>query len=111
MTEIELNFIKDKELLLFLENNKPGGISSVMGDRPVVLDVNKEILYINANNLYAMSQYFLTGEFEKLPFDPNNYTYTEGGWRDNNLEQLVEDLLQIPDDFEYVNMDSLENVI
>ena len=42
-----------------------------------------------------MSQYLPTGESEVLPLNLCNYT-------DNyNLEQLVEDLLQIPDDNEY----------
>ena len=104
LTNIKLDFIKDtaklpsgKELLLLLENNIRGGISSVMGDRHVQSNENKQILYIDANNLYgwAMSQYVPTGEFEILPLNPCNYT-------DNyNLEQLVEDLLQIPDDNEY----------
>ena len=97
LTDIKLDFIKEKELLLLLENNIRGGISSVMGDRHVQSDETKQILYIDANNLYgwAMSQYLPTGEFEILPLNPCNYT-------DNyNLEQLVEDLLQIPDDNEY----------
>ena len=97
LTNIKLDFIKDKELLLLLENNIRGGISSVMGDRHVQSDENKQILEIDANNLYgwAMSQYLPTGEFEILPLNPCNYT-------DNyNLEHLVEDLLQIPDDNEY----------
>ena len=97
LTNIKLDFIKDENLLLLLENNIRGGISSVMGDRHVQSDENKQILYIDANNLYgwAMSQYLPTGEFEILPLNPCNYT-------DNyNLEQLVEDLLQIPDDNEY----------
>ena len=104
LTNIKLDFIKDtaklpsgKELLLLLEKNIRGGISSVMGDRHVQSDENKQILYIDANNLYgwAMSQYLPTGEFEILPLNPCNYT-------DNyNLEQLVEDLLQIPDDNEF----------
>ena len=97
LTNIKLDFIKDKELLLLLENNIRGGISSVMGDRHVQSDENKQILYIDANNLYgwAMSQCLPTGEFKILPLNTCDYT-------DNyNLEQLVEDLLQIPDDNEY----------
>ena len=63
-----------------------------MGDRHVISDVNKQILYIDANNLYgwAMSQYLPTGNFEKLLF-PDNYSQ----------EQVVNDLLQIPNDNEY----------
>ena len=69
LTNIKLDFIKDKELLLLLENNIRGGISSVTGDRHVQSDENKQILYIDANNLYgwAMSQYLPTGEFDILP--------------------------------------------
>ena len=46
-------------MILLLENNIRGGISSVMGDRYVKSDENKKKLYIDANNLYgwAMSQY------------------------------------------------------
>ena len=79
-------------MLSLLENNIRGGISSVMGDRQVVSDVNKQILYIHANILYgwAMSQYLSTGNFEKLLF-PDNYSQ----------EQVVEDLLEIPGDNEY----------
>ena len=71
MTKIKVDFIKDKELVLLLfENNIRGVISSVMCDRHVVSDVNKQILYIDAHNLYgwAMSQILPTGEFQRLPF-------------------------------------------
>ena len=46
-----------------------------MGDRHVVLDVNKQILYIDANILYgwAMSQNLPTGNFDKL-FIPDDYS-------------------------------------
>ena len=92
LTNIKLDFIKDKELLLLLENIIRGGISSVMGDRHVQSDENKQIQYIDANKLYewAMSQYLPTGEFKKLQL-PENYSQ----------DQLVGDLLQIPDDNEY----------
>ena len=99
LTKIKLDFIKDttkltsgKEFLLLLENNICGGSSSVMDDRHVVSDVNKHIFYIDANNLYGWvrSQPFPTGNFQKLLL-PDNYSQ----------EQVVEDLLQIPDDNEY----------
>ena len=45
LTNIKLDFIKDKELLLLLDNNIRGGISSVMGDRHVQSDENKQTLY------------------------------------------------------------------
>ena len=97
LTNIKLDFIKDKELVLLLENNIRGGISSVMGDRHVQSDENKQILYIDANNLYgwAMSQYLPTSEFEKLQLPEDNSTL------DNQLEQIVEDLTHCPDNNEF----------
>ena len=66
MTKIKLDFIKDKHLLLLLENNIRGGVSSVMGD--LELDENTKLLFIDANNLHrwAMSQYLPTGDFKKI---------------------------------------------
>ena len=92
LTKIKLDFIKDKQLLLLLENNIRGGISSVMGPRFIESNENTKLLYIDANNLYgwAMSQYLPTSEFEKLDF-PEGYI----------LEQIVEDLRFIPDNNEY----------
>ena len=74
LTNIKLDFIKDKELLLLIENNIRGGISIVMGDRSIESDENTNLLYIDANNLYgwAMSQYLPTSEFEKLYFPEVN---------------------------------------
>ena len=62
-TGINLQTLQDKDMILLLENNIRGGISSVMGDRYVRSDENEKILYIDANNLYghSMSQY--------LPYD------------------------------------------
>ena len=42
-------------MTLLLENNLRGGISSVMVDRCVILDGNKNILYSDANNLLGLS--------------------------------------------------------
>ena len=92
LTNIKLDFIKDKHLLQLLENNIRGGISSVMGDRFVESNENKQILYIDANILYgwAMRQYLPRGTFEKLYF-PKEY----------KLKQIVEDLRFIPDNNPY----------
>ena len=81
-TNIRLQTLQDKDLILLLENNIRGGISSVMGDRYVKSDENKKILYIDANNLYgwAMSQY--------LPYDNIKF--------DNKVK--LEDILNTPDD-------------
>ena len=58
LTKIKLDFIKDKQLLLLLENIIRGGISSVMGPRYIESNENTKLLYVDANNLYgwAMSQ-------------------------------------------------------
>ena len=67
-----------------------------MGDRFVESNENKQILYIDANNLYgcAMSQYLPTGTFENLYF-PQKYGEA------TQLEQIVEDLRYIPDNNPY----------
>ena len=61
-TKTKLEPIKDKLLVLLLENNIRGGISSVLGDRYVEYDFDNQILYIDENNLYGlgMSQYLPT---------------------------------------------------
>ena len=69
-------------MILLLENNIRGGISSIMGDRYIKSGRNKKILYIDSNNLYghSMSQY--------LPYDEIKF--------DNNIK--LEDILNTPDD-------------
>ena len=80
-TGINLQTLQDKDMILLLENNIRGGISSVMGDRYIKSDKNKKILYIDANNLYghSMSQY--------LPYDEIKF--------DNIIK--LEDILITPD--------------
>ena len=81
-TGINLQTLQDKDMILLLENNIRGGISSIMGDRYIKSDENKKILYIDANNLYghSMSQY--------LPYDEIKF--------DNTVK--LEDILNTPDD-------------
>ena len=57
-------------MILLLENNIRGGISSVMGNRYVKSNDNKKILYIDANTLYglAMSEYL---PYDDIKFDKN----------------------------------------
>ena len=95
LTNIELDYIKCKELLLLLENNIRGGISSVMGDRHVQSDENKQILYIDANNLYgwAMSQYLPTGDFKKIKLCCEYDSVL--------MNEIKEDIFNTPDDNEY----------
>ena len=53
LTKIALDHIKDKHLLLLLENNIRGGISTVLGYRYIECSVGSQLLYINANKLYG----------------------------------------------------------
>ena len=43
-TEINLQTLQDKHMILLLENNIRGGISSVMGDRYVKSDENGKVM-------------------------------------------------------------------
>ena len=81
-TGINLQTLQDRDMILLLENNIGGGISSVMGDRYIKSDKNKKILYIDAKNLYghSMSQY--------LPYDEIKF--------DNTVK--LEDIINTPDD-------------
>ena len=95
LTNIELDYIKCKELLLLLENNIRGGISSVVGDRHVQSVENKQILYIDANNLYgwAMSQYLPTGDFKKIKLCCEYDSVL--------MNEIKEDIFNTPDDNEF----------
>ena len=81
-TGIILQTLQDKDMILLLENNIRGGISSVMGNRYIKSDGNKKILYIDANSLYSHSM------SEPLPYDEIKF--------DQNVE--LEDILNTPDD-------------
>ena len=81
-TGINLQTLQDKDMILLLENNTRGGISSVMGDRFIQSDENKKILYVDATNLYGHSMY------KSLPYDEIKF--------DKNVE--LEDILNTPDD-------------
>ena len=81
-TRINLQSLQDKDMILLLENNISGGISSVMGDRYIKSDENKKILYIDANNLYGHSM------SEPLPYDEIKF--------DNDVK--LEDILKTPGD-------------
>ena len=81
-TGINLQTLQDKDMILLIENNIRGGVSSVVGDRYIKSDDNKKILYIDANNLYGNSM------CEPLPYDEIKFD------RDNKLG----DILNTPDD-------------
>ena len=81
-TGIQLQTLQHKDMILLLENNIRGGISSVMGDRYKKSDANKKILYVDANNLYGHSM------SQPLPYDEIKF--------DKSVE--LEDILNSPDD-------------
>ena len=94
--EQTLDYIKDIDMLLLIENNIRGGISGVMGPRYVTSTspaevesgTDKKILYIDANNLYgwAMSQVLPYGEFEFVDLPQQSWG--------------IEDILKTADDSE-----------
>ena len=65
-TDIKLQTLQDKDLILLIESFIRGGISSVMGDRYVKSDDGKKITYVDATNLYghSMSQFLPYDEIE-----------------------------------------------
>ena len=83
-TGINLQTLQDKDKILLLENNIRGGISSLTGDRCVISDENKKILYADANNLYGHSM------SEPLPYDEIKF--------DKSVK--LEDFLNTPDDIQ-----------
>ena len=87
-TDIKLQTLQDKDLILLLENNIRGGISSVMGDRYVKSDENNTVLYMDASNLcgHSMSQMLPYDEIEMWHGHPDKY------W--NWLEEII----NTPDD-------------
>ena len=89
-TDIRLQTLQDKDLILLIENNIRGGISSVMGDRYVKSDEKKKISYMDATNLYghSMSQFLPYDEIEMWHGHPDKY------WN------WLEEILNTPDDSE-----------
>ena len=87
-TDIKLQTLQDKDLILLLENNIRGGISSVMGDRYVKSDENNSVLYVDATNLYgySMSQMLPYDEIQMWHGHPDKY------WN------WLEEILNTPDD-------------
>ena len=83
-TDIKLQTLQYKDLILLIETNIRGSISPVMGDRYVKSDESKKILYMDATNLYghSMSQMLLYDEVEMWHGDPDKYW----NWLDENLK-------------------------
>ena len=98
-TGINLQTLQDNDMILLLENNIRGGISSIVGDRYMKSDENKKILYVDADNLYGHSM------SQPLPFDEIKF--------DQNVK--LEGILNTPDDndigyFVEVNLSYPDNI-
>ena len=89
-TDMKLQTLQDKDLILLIENNFRGGVSSVMGDRYVKSDGNNKVIYADATNLYghSMSQLLPYDEIEMWHGHPDKYL----NWLD--------EILKTPDDNE-----------
>ena len=74
-TDIKIQTIQEKDMILLIEIKIRGGISSVMGNRYIKSDENKKILYMDATNLYdhSMSQLLPFDEIEMWHGDPDRY--------------------------------------
>ena len=82
-TDIKLQTLQDKDLILLIENNIRGGISSVMRDRYVKSDENKKILDMDATNLYGHSM------SQMLPFDEIEMWHGHPDLYMNWLEEIL----------------------
>ena len=71
-------------MILLIENNIRGGISSVMGDRYVKSEENKKILYMDATNLYGHSMY------QMLPYDEIEMWHGHSDLYMNWLEETLD---------------------
>ena len=102
-TGINLHTPQDKDMILSLENNIRGGISSVLGDRYIKSDENKKIKYIDANNLYghSVSQPLPYDEIEMWHGHPHLYkNWLEGIFYtpdDSDIGYFIEVDLRYPD--------------
>ena len=85
---MKLKALQDEDLILTLENNIRGEISSVMGDRYVKPDENKKILYMDATNLHGKSM------IRPLPYDEIEIWHGHPDLHMNKLDEI----LNTPDD-------------
>ena len=86
-TDIRIQTLQDKDLILLLEISIRGNVTSEMSDRYVKSDEIENILYIDAYTLYVRSM------SQPLPHDENNF----------NENVKLEDILNTPDDSDSVS--------
>ena len=82
-TDFKLQTLQDKDLILLIENNIHGGVSSVMGDRYVKSDENQKIIHIDAANFngHSLSQL--------LPYDEIEMWHGHSDLFMNKLEENI----------------------
>ena len=76
--------LQDIDLVLTIENNIRGCISSVMGDRYVKSDENKKILYMDPTNLFGHSM------SQPLPYDEIGMWHGHPDLYMKKLEEILE---------------------
>ena len=79
---INLQTLQNKDLLLTLENNIRGGISSVMGDRYVKSHGKKKMIFMDATNLSGHSV------IQPLPYDETKMWHGHPDLHMNCLEEI-----------------------
>ena len=82
-TDIKLQTLQDKDLIMLIVNNIRGGIGSVMGDRYVKSDENIKIIYMDATKLYGHSM------SQKLPYDKIEMWHGHPDIYMNCLEEII----------------------
>ena len=96
-TNMKLQTLQDKDMILLLENGIRGGISGVMGDRYVKSDKDKNILYFDATNLhgFGMSQSL---PYDEIKFETENVCLEEilNTSDDNDIGYFLEVDLEYP---------------
>ena len=96
-TNIRLQTLQYKELILLLENGIRGRLSGVMGNRYVKSDENTSITYFDATNLYdfGMSQPF---PYDNIKFETDNVCLEEmlNTSDDNDIGYFLEVDLDYP---------------
>ena len=87
-SEINLQTLQDKDLILLIENNIRGGIPSVFADRYNKSAEIKKIIYMVATNLYGHSM------SQMLPYDENEMWHGHPDLYRINIQEN----LKTPDD-------------
>ena len=90
-TGIILQTLQDKNLIVVLDNNIRGDVSSIMGDRHVKSDGNNNILFIDATNKYG---HWIS---QVLPYDEIGMWH---GHPEFYMKEL-EEMFNTPDDSDF----------